>query len=73
MGTGAPEGSQTFYSHAGRGVDAALGVAHTAQVVARVLLAHPLDAQLLVRVCQVNSCRGRGGGWSSDGPGALAS
>ena len=66
-------GGGTFHSHAGRGVDAALGVAHTAQIVACVLLAHALDAQPLVRVCQVDSCSEGGGRLSSSRSGALAS
>lgn len=62
----------TFHSHAGGGVHAAFGVAHAAQVAASVLLAHALDAELLVRVCQVDSCRGggrgtRAGDWRSAG------
>lgn len=65
-------GGGTFHSHAGRGVDAALGVAHTAQIVARVLLAHALDAQPLVRVRQVDSCSEGGGRLSSSRSGALA-
>ena len=65
-------GGGTFHSHAGRGVDAALGVAHTAQIVARILLAHALDAQPLVRVCQVDSCSEGGGRLSSSRSGALA-
>lgn len=66
-------GGGTFHSHAGRGVDAALGVARAAQIVARVLLAHALDAQPLVRVRQVDSCSEGGGRLSSNRSGALAS
>ena len=69
---GARGGGGTFHSHAGRGVDAALGVAHTAQIVARILLAHALDAQPLVRVRQVDSCSEDGGRLSSSRSGALA-
>lgn len=69
VGGGARRGDPTFHGHAGGGIDAALGVAYAAQIAARVLLAHALDAQLLVRVRQVNSCRGRGGGSGSGGSG----
>lgn len=48
---------RTFHCHAGRGVYAALGIAHTAQVTTGVLLAHALDTQPLIGVCQVDSCK----------------
>lgn len=68
---GGCEARRTFHGHAGRGVDAALGVAHAAQVAASVLLAHALDAQLLVRVGQIDPCRRRGQVqvWMGLGPG----
>lgn len=56
-GRGTLGGGQTFHGHAGRGVDAALGVAHAAEIVTCVLLTHALDAQPLVRVSQVDSCK----------------
>lgn len=45
----------TFHRDAGRGVHTALGVADTAQVEASVLFSHPLNAQPLVGICQVNA------------------
>lgn len=71
VGGRAQGGGRTFHGHTGRGVDAALCVAHAAQVAARVLLAHALYAQLLVGVCQVDSCSGWGVALSSEGSEAL--
>lgn len=47
----------TFHGDTGRGVHAALSVADTAQVEPSVLLPHPLNAQPLVEVCQVDPCK----------------
>lgn len=58
-------GGWTFHGHAGGGIDAALSVAHAAQIASRVFLTHALYAQFLVGVCQVDSCMGWGGGSSS--------
>ncbi|KAK2492967.1 hypothetical protein MC885_020833 [Smutsia gigantea] len=69
VGGGARRRDQTFHGHAGGRIHATLGVAYAAQIAARILLAHALDAQLLVRVRQVNSCRGRDGGSGSGGSG----
>lgn len=47
----------TFHGDTGRGVHTALSVADTAQVEPSVLLPHPLNAQPLVEVCQVDPCK----------------
>lgn len=47
----------TFHGDTGRGVHAALSVADTAQVEPSILLPHPLNAQPLVEVCQVDPCK----------------
>lgn len=47
----------TFHRDAGRGVHTALSVADAAQVEPSILLPHPLNAQPLVEVRQVNPCK----------------
>lgn len=49
----------TFYGDTGRGVHTALGIADAAEVEPSILLPHPLDAQPLVEVCQVDPCKAR--------------
>lgn len=50
-------GAGTFHRDAGRGVHTALSIADAAQVEPSILLPHPLNAQPLVEVCQVNPCK----------------
>ena len=47
----------TFHGDAGRGVHTALSVADAAQVEPSILFPHPLNAQPLVEVCQVDPCK----------------
>lgn len=49
----------TFYGDTGRGVHTALGIADAAEVEPSILLPHPLDAQPLVEVRQVDPCKAR--------------
>lgn len=49
----------TFYRDASRGVHTALSVADAAEVETSILLPHSLNAQPLVEVCQIDSCKAR--------------
>lgn len=49
----------TFHRDAGRGVHTALSIADAAQVEPSILLPHPLNAQPLVEVRQINPCKAK--------------